>query len=736
MKDIKIYKIDLPLPSPPPVIFSVYSTKWGSLGEDFLSCSWSPDGEYLAVGGWTKNVFGERTNNQVLRVFKFDSVSGSLSEVASMNYNDFYFDVEKITGMDWSSKGPYLALSTFTTFDRISGETPQIAMNAAGNAFTVWEGLYSWSGVIQANRYDVQVGFWQEEFVSLSSSDYDSSEPQVAINNNGDAIAVWKRDDGDGSCTIQANRYDTSSGSWQSPAAVTNLSLSGQDASLPQVVMNDDGGAIAVWQRPIGDSSKIVIQANRYDGSNWQDPSDVTNLSDINEKSEKPQIAINDDSDAIVVWRNFDGGDDYAIQACKYDHKTSDWLSVDTIFSGTFPTIDNPQVAMSNEIAIIVWEGKETYCYINPISFFREYYYMVQARVNIISKGWENPDAWEPSLNKEPEDLSLDSRRPQIAIRDYEGIAVWKHVLLPPPLPGEHPEQFVQAKKYILGQGWQSVKDLASVGEDRRHADYLQIAMDGAGNGIAVWNVEWGVTASRYNVVTDSWESPRNISVEWVLAPDIQVAMDREGNAIVTWASDFVYASRYNEVTGGWLIYNLGYWGLGRHSLKIVKFDVSVPEPLTLFTAWNHVQGLRTRFWVKSPRWAPSGEAVIIASELVSINNTNYNAIIFEVDFLSGILTQCEGVAGSISVSGYDIWWDLAWRPDGKYISTTSLSFGTLDIYQLDQDYFGAVIDTYDTSIPTKQEMKWPNKGGRDVGILTNILCQNQQKKLYKEYAC
>ena len=270
-------------------------------------------------------------------------------------------------------------------------------MNAAGKTFAVWKSM---SSVIQALKYDELANVWKNDAASLSSSD--CSEPQVAINNNGDAIAVWKRDDGGGSSTIQANRYDASSGSWQSPSAVTNLSLSGQNASLPQIVMSDEGGAIAVWQ--IGNPGEIVIQANRYNGSNWQDPSDVTNLSALDEESRKPQIAMNDDSDAIVVWRSFDGGDDYAIQACKYDHKSCDWLSVDTIFSGTFSTIDNPQVAMSNGVAIVVWEGKETYdYYLEP--YYVGKYYIVQARVNNILKGWGHPDAWEPSLNKEPEDF-------------------------------------------------------------------------------------------------------------------------------------------------------------------------------------------------------------------------------------------------------------------------------------------------------------------------------------------
>ena len=734
VNEIQIYQVNLPIPAPPPVITlnPVFSTDWGTGVNEVYSCCWSPDGEYLAVAGKRNNF-----NPQVLQVFKFDSDSGLLSWVTSMRYNQFDFDVGWVTGVDWSPNSPYLALSSNTLLPTNEGETPQIAMNAAGNAFAVWKDL---SNVIQALRYDGLTGFWQEEAVPLSSLDYDSSEPQIAINNNDDAIAVWKRGDGGGSFTIYANRYTATTDSWQSPSEVTNLSLSGQNTGLPQIVMNNEG-AIAVWQGTFDSLyTNTIIQANRYDGSNWQDPNDVINLSDLNEESIKPQISMNDEGDAIVVWRSFDGEDDYTIQACKYDHKSCKWLSVDTIFSGTFSTIDNPQVAMSNEMAIIVWNGKETYFNLYP---YPGEYYIVQARVNLILKGWEQQDAWEPSLDKEPEDLSLDSRNPQIAICDYEGIAVWEHII---PTSGL-PNQFIQAKKYVLGQGWQQSTKNISEHNPWLPLDSPQIAMDEAGNAIALWvSYGWpgsepqGATAAWYNAANDSWESPSIISGR-ISQQSISIAMDRAGNAIALWRHaplfSVIYASRYNEATGFWKI-NLGDF-TGIYSLKIVKFNVS-SEALSFFAAWNEIQSKSitedvSGYGIMTGKWAPSGKAVAIGSSSVNINGIYYRLIVLEVDFLSRILTKVEGSAIAPPEWRYSQsrpYHDLAWRPDGQYMSAATLNGGFLDIYDLDYDYFTAVINTYDTSLPTKSEMKWPNKGERDVGILTNILCQNQGKNCTK----
>ena len=736
VKDIQIYKLT-DLPGPPVTLDLVYSTTWGSVVASgwhnfLLRCSWSPDGEYLAVSGYKNNI------NQVLRIFKFNSGSGSLIEVASMDYDDFDFDVSWVSGVDWSPNGQYLALSSNFSVPTNHGFSFQIAMNAVGNAFIVYKRRilvhtstgYKLVWVIRALRYDVAIGFWQDEAVVLSSSDYDSSEPQVAMNNNGDAIAVWqKSDDGGITSTIQANRYDASTGSWQSPDEVKNLSLSGQNASLPQIVMNNEG-AIAVWQRPTGNPGETIIQASRYDGVSWQDLSNVTNLSAINEVSTKPQIAINDDSDSIVVWRSFDGGNDYAIQASKYDHNSCDWLSVDTIFSGTFPSIDNPQIAMSNEIAIIVWEGEETY--FDPAPYIGKYY-IVQARVNIISRGWENQNAWEPNLNKEPEELSRNSRRPQIAIRDYEGIAVWEYIIRGYVPPYYDPDHVIQAKKYILGQGWQSTKNLDTPLPPP--SEYPQIAMDEAGNAIVLWDFHgwWfprsGAIVARYNAASDSWGSSINLTSE--SGDESRIAMDRAGNAIALCSGGLIAdAFRYNEVTGFWKQY-LGYLVL-RRSLKIVNFDVSLPEPLTFFTAWNDV-GEQHDYpgGIRAAKWAPSGEAVAICSERVSIDDMEYKLVIFKVDFSSEILTLVEGGGSSRNVLVEFV--DLAWRPDGKYISSVvervhSNYEGRLDIFDLDYDYFGVVLDTYDGSIPSRSGTNWSNKGERDVGILSNILRQNQEK--------
>jgi hypothetical protein len=80
--------------------------------------------------------------------------------------------------------------------------------------------------------------------VYLSDPGRDAYEPQVAINGNGGAFAVWERFDGS-YLRIQA-RTRTASGVLGS---VQTLSASGRDAFDPQVAVTGAGKAFADWTR-------------------------------------------------------------------------------------------------------------------------------------------------------------------------------------------------------------------------------------------------------------------------------------------------------------------------------------------------------------------------------------------------------------------------------------------------------------------------------------------------------
>jgi hypothetical protein len=86
-------------------------------------------------------------------------------------------------------------------------------------------------------------------------------------------------------------------GEWQTPV---NVSEAGETAERPQVAVDDQGNVIAVWQRWTDGlfSTRIVQSAFRPSGADaWQAPVSISETGATN-----PQIAFDGQGNAIAVW--------------------------------------------------------------------------------------------------------------------------------------------------------------------------------------------------------------------------------------------------------------------------------------------------------------------------------------------------------------------------------------------------------------------------------------------------
>lgn len=281
--------------------------------------------------------------------------------------------------------------------------SPRIAMDPSGNAIAVWTNIAAGGNVIHANRYDYDAatgtGSWGSE-VLIQNVGGNAQQAQIAMDASGNAIAVWMLYDPPNN-TIRANRYIASTDSWGAEASIGNsyansrgpwlaMSASGSavalwmrsggtlterlvvanhyiggwgtasaiqlgsehHSSVIQVAMDASGNGIAVWMRR--DGTTFNIYANRYtancyaDGSGcWLlDPELIENLSG---DATDPQIAMDDNGNAIAVWQMSSNRDIYS--NC-YDG--SNWQTEVKI--GTGDDLGSPpQIAMDNNVAIAVW---------------------------------------------------------------------------------------------------------------------------------------------------------------------------------------------------------------------------------------------------------------------------------------------------------------------------------------------------------------------------------------------
>ncbi len=86
--------------------------------------------------------------------------------------------------------------------------------------------------------------------------------------------------------------------------------------------------------------------------------------------------------------------------------------------------------------------------------------------------------------------------------------------------------------------------------------DPPEVAVDGAGNAIAVWTLNRAVQVARYRAASAAWSSPLTLAPEGSSAQDPRIAMDANGNALVVWTVGSgvgaIRAARYLVETGMW----------------------------------------------------------------------------------------------------------------------------------------------------------------------------------------
>ena len=174
---------------------------------------------------------------------------------------------------------------------------PQIAVDSNGNATAVWEKFnVSNDNIIQASTKPFG-GNWQSIPDDLSLPGADSSRPQIAFDQTGNATATWRRNTG--FVLIQASTKPFG-GSWQSTP--NTLSFPGADALSVRIAVDPSGNATVVWWRYNDEDGEGTIQASTKPfGGNWQSVPDEIS---VGTSSSDPQVVADAAGRATAIWVN------------------------------------------------------------------------------------------------------------------------------------------------------------------------------------------------------------------------------------------------------------------------------------------------------------------------------------------------------------------------------------------------------------------------------------------------
>jgi uncharacterized protein YbdZ (MbtH family) len=131
--------------------------------------------------------------------------------------------------------------------DAGDSEFPQVACDAGGNFMVVWQQTDGTQYNIWANRYVPGSG-WENETRIETAGAGNAGYPQIAFAGNGEALAIWEQDEG-ARFSIWGNRYAAKDG-WGIPVQIDGAHTG--NSVTPQLAIDSNGNALAVWAQSNG----------------------------------------------------------------------------------------------------------------------------------------------------------------------------------------------------------------------------------------------------------------------------------------------------------------------------------------------------------------------------------------------------------------------------------------------------------------------------------------------------
>jgi mRNA-degrading endonuclease HigB of HigAB toxin-antitoxin module len=408
----------------------------------------------------------------------------------------------------------------------------QVAMNDNGDAIVVWQENDGSNWRVYKSEY--RSGVWTYPTSTADALNLNggvASDPRVAMDNGGNAIVVWVQTDGS---TDQIYKSEYRNGVWTHPTSTSDhISPTGQNAQQPNVAMDNKGNAIIVWSQNDGTTASTYYQIFKGEFRNnaWLHPVALSgNISPDSQDATSPKVAMDDNGNAIIAWQQSDGANQ---QIFKSEYRNSTWTHPTSLSDNISPDgqpMDEPQVAMDNRgHAMIVWEGLNV-----PRAIFKSEYgnnlwtHPTSTSDHIDSFGL---GVYECRLAMDNNGNAIIVSRQAVYAPPYPDYiykseyrnGLWTH----PTSTSGH----ISPSSALVNPADQKTEIPAVAMDDNGNAIIVWSQLDGA---------EWQTFKSEYRngAWTHPTSLADNISPDGMEVLDTHIAMGNSGNAIIVWDQD------------------------------------------------------------------------------------------------------------------------------------------------------------------------------------------------------
>jgi parallel beta-helix repeat protein len=419
----------------------------------------------------------------------------------------------------------------------LAGTNAQVAFDGSGNAFSVWE--QGTTTQIYSSQYVMGLGWRLTSTLPGQNPSVASTVPQVAVDQFGNAISVWIQSDGVVN-KVYWSRYSVASAVWSDAAQLPNQPAFA--ATVPQIAIDQDGNAIAVWVQSGGAGDRVYWSRYSVTAAVWSDAVQIPNQ--IASTATVPQIAIDQDGNAIAVWIQ-----NLRPYWSKYTATSSVWTNAVLVQAASItapPRIDIDQdgnvIAVWSQSSRIYWSKYTATSSVwstavqipnqpaltasvsqiaidplgNAIAVWLAGNNIYWSRYTAASAVWSDTALL-------PNQTATAGATPQVAVdKNGNAIAVWRQ------------SNRIWWSRYTANLGWSNVAQVPA--QLVQTAILPQVSVDTFGNAIVVWTQSDG---SRNQIYWSSYTS----GTSWVTGTAITGVSSLDGDGVGICASNRYVAS-------------------------------------------------------------------------------------------------------------------------------------------------------------------------------------------------
>jgi hypothetical protein len=224
------------------------------------------------------------------------------------------------------------------------GEAGAVAVDPAGNAVAVW--LQTTSGAPQLVASSRPAGATWGPPVPLSPDGTPASHPQVVLERDGRATAVWFAATGPSGATLQSSTRSPG-GVWSAAVGVPGETAETAQAAL---AVRPGASAVVVWPRLVS-GLWYVSASTRTPSGSWSIPTDLSAGSTV--MPGRPRLAVDGTGSATALWSGNEGGR-WTVRAASLSPEGT-WHAPVALSSGDQDAVDPAVAIAGNGTAVAVW---------------------------------------------------------------------------------------------------------------------------------------------------------------------------------------------------------------------------------------------------------------------------------------------------------------------------------------------------------------------------------------------